>query len=67
VDALLCRRCSWPLDDGCTCCANTTTRLDVERRHREAVARATGSGWPRTAPKVKPCFPVDPTGRRWIA
>lgn len=33
----------------CPCTANTTSRRDVERRHRAAVLRAKTRGWPTRA------------------
>lgn len=44
AEAFLCVRCTWPFHV-CPCRRNTTSRLDVDRRHREAVARAERSGW----------------------
>jgi hypothetical protein len=71
--AVLCDRCEWALADGCTCRPKPGVRLAVERRHREAVARAEASGWARAArllnigPPPRHRFPLDPTGRGWVA
>jgi hypothetical protein len=70
--ALLCERCDWLIADGCPCRLNTTSRDDVEARHREAVARAQASAERvcpplPLAPARQPRVVVDPTGRGWAA
>lgn len=49
---MICERCSWPTGHGCTCPADQvvahTRWREVQRRHREAVARARQSDeWAR--------------------
>lgn len=61
AEAFLCVRCTWPLHV-CPCRVNTTSRLDVDRRHREAVARAEASGWAEHTRLINLLPP-----RRWAA
>jgi hypothetical protein len=54
---MICDRCNWLIGDGCTCRWAANAWLDVERRHREAVARAKTRDWAgnagdRTRPRV---------------
>jgi hypothetical protein len=49
----ICQRCGWLIPTDCTCRTDelgaARLRDVVERRHREAVARARSSGWRGTS------------------
>jgi hypothetical protein len=76
---LICDRCTWPKQHGCTCTdATLDSRQEAKRRralartvkarHRAAVHRAKVSGWASNAlEQPRPSIPAAPASRRRAA